>query len=166
MIERRHSFGLEQHCIHQKRAKRTKITEQFIPSRVVFFLFFLKMVNLPRAWLPNLITYVQNEAPVLSCVHLTGCFLCRNQQNSYRMQSSQRVNKEAAWLKHIDKCDVWRTFYSLCLVSVSETNIQNSKKAKLFITGLFCMRLAEILIYSSIMLTFAHNTVCYQPQFT
>lgn len=75
------------------------------------------MVNLPRAWLPNLITYVQDEAPVLSCVHLTGRFLCRDQQNSYRTRSlpptpptpppRQRVNREAAWLKHVHNCVMW-----------------------------------------------------------
>lgn len=39
----------------------------------------LEAVNSPRAGLPYLITYVQDEAPVLSCIHLTGCFLCRKE---------------------------------------------------------------------------------------
>lgn len=47
-------------------------------SHLLFYSFiFLKMMNLPRPWLGDLITYVQDEAPVLCCVHLTGCFLCR-----------------------------------------------------------------------------------------
>ena len=45
MIERRHSFGLEKHCIHpknKKKAKRTKLTEQFCLHIRFCFLFFLR----------------------------------------------------------------------------------------------------------------------------
>lgn len=41
----------------------------------------MRKVNWPSAWLPYLVTYVQNEAPVLSSVHLTGCFLCRKEEH-------------------------------------------------------------------------------------
>lgn len=63
------------------------------------FYFKIREIRLPSAGLPYLITYVQNEAPVLSCVHLTGCFLCREDT------------------KHVIKAEIqWNILFYLCFI--------------------------------------------------
>lgn len=51
------------------------------------------MVNSPRARLPYLITYVQDEAPVLGRIHLTGCFLCGEEAQRTRESSEFNMAK-------------------------------------------------------------------------
>lgn len=57
----------------------------FLELQVFFLSHTNEAVNSPRAWLSYLITYVQDETPVLGCIHLTGCFLWKEKKAQQKM---------------------------------------------------------------------------------
>lgn len=51
-----------------------------------------KKAVIPSAGLSYLITYIQDEAPVFGCVHLTGCFLCKGGKKNTTTQFKEKAS--------------------------------------------------------------------------